>query len=487
MKTFLLLLLLVAALPATTSAQYIGGNGDGHSSASRGPAHFTYSGTLRLSGTDGTLNDEGWRMLSLPVGGLTRGDLADDLNLSAETGNSIYTFDGANFTALASDSDPFTLGRGFLLYLFDDATEPITSTGATLDVPGNPLASPVNVSGLAVDQQWHLLGNPFDLPFDLSTLGLAAGGFQETVQIWDPRAESWTPVSVGSGIVDDLAAFQGFFVERTTLGSGQTSLTFPNSGRRVFGLPLVGGKGNDDSFQLRLELESTGEVTSRDSGARIHFSSSAQATWDPLDATRLAPPRSEHFAILAFQGSRSGAQVDQVQMSYPTSWDGQAVFPLAIRSRGAFEQHRLSWPDLSGVPEDWTLELFEAATGKVIDMRTTDEYWLSQSVAESSLSLVVSPSGTHEVGVPGGGLLAQSAYPNPFSTSSQMDLVVVIPQRARISVYDVLGRRVALLHDGPLGAGHHNLTLDGSGLASGPYLLLLETEHSRRSQMIFRQ
>jgi hypothetical protein len=43
-----------------------------------------------------------------------------------------------------------------------------------------------------------------------------------------------------------------------------------------------------------------------------------------------------------------------------------------------------------------------------------------------------------------------------------------------LAVYDVLGREVALLVDGPVGPGEHAVHFDGTTLASGVYLCRLQ-------------
>ena len=64
------------------------------------------------------------------------------------------------------------------------------------------------------------------------------------------------------------------------------------------------------------------------------------------------------------------------------------------------------------------------------------------------------------------------AYPNPFNPQTTFTLSVQRDQPVRVEVVDLLGRRVALLHEGPLeGNRPHRFTLDGSALSSGPYLI----------------
>ena len=79
-----------------------------------------------------------------------------------------------------------------------------------------------------------------------------------------------------------------------------------------------------------------------------------------------------------------------------------------------------------------------------------------------------------EVNVGLDGPYAVDAYPNPFraGTGATVDLAVRAAQDVTVGVYDVLGRRVAVLHDGPVAAGTtERLRLTGQGLASGVYLV----------------
>lgn len=64
-----------------------------------------------------------------------------------------------------------------------------------------------------------------------------------------------------------------------------------------------------------------------------------------------------------------------------------------------------------------------------------------------------------------------AVYPNPFNPSAQFTLEVREPQAVRISVFDLLGRSVQVIHDGPLDHGSRHFTIDGSGLPSGSYIL----------------
>jgi hypothetical protein len=64
-------------------------------------------------------------------------------------------------------------------------------------------------------------------------------------------------------------------------------------------------------------------------------------------------------------------------------------------------------------------------------------------------------------------------YPNPFRTSTEIRFG--LPQAAEVSleVYDLLGRRVAVLASERMQAGFHRVHLNGAELSSGVYVYRL--------------
>ena len=61
--------------------------------------------------------------------------------------------------------------------------------------------------------------------------------------------------------------------------------------------------------------------------------------------------------------------------------------------------------------------------------------------------------------------------PNPFAASSRLELTVDEPSDVTVAVYDALGRRVAVLHEGPLRASTYTLRVDAGDLPPGLYLV----------------
>jgi hypothetical protein len=65
------------------------------------------------------------------------------------------------------------------------------------------------------------------------------------------------------------------------------------------------------------------------------------------------------------------------------------------------------------------------------------------------------------------------AHPNPFNPVTMVSFVLPQAARVNLSVYDVAGHLVSKLVEGWREAGNHEITFDGSGLASGVYLCRL--------------
>ena len=69
-----------------------------------------------------------------------------------------------------------------------------------------------------------------------------------------------------------------------------------------------------------------------------------------------------------------------------------------------------------------------------------------------------------------------SAFPNPSATSATLGLELVEASAARVTLHDVLGRQVALVHDGTLAAGRSVLDLDVASLSTGVYVARIELD-----------
>lgn len=64
-------------------------------------------------------------------------------------------------------------------------------------------------------------------------------------------------------------------------------------------------------------------------------------------------------------------------------------------------------------------------------------------------------------------------YPNPFNPTTTISYSIKEPADVELLVYDLLGRRVAVLVDEHHAAGRYEVAFDASGLSSGVYLYTL--------------
>lgn len=69
-------------------------------------------------------------------------------------------------------------------------------------------------------------------------------------------------------------------------------------------------------------------------------------------------------------------------------------------------------------------------------------------------------------------------HPNPFNPSTVVAFGLPEASSIRLAVYDILGKEVAVLADGPFAAGWHQVRFDATGLATGMYLYRIQTGQS---------
>ncbi len=82
------------------------------------------------------------------------------------------------------------------------------------------------------------------------------------------------------------------------------------------------------------------------------------------------------------------------------------------------------------------------------------------------------------------GFALSEAYPNPFNPSTTFALTLTQPQHVRAEAFDVMGRRVAVLHDARLAPGRHTFRFAAEGLASGTYLIRMAGEQFTVSRAV---
>ena len=314
------------------------GDGDGTATVALGAYEapgLPIATSVTITGTDGTGNDAGWRIVSVPY----TGAVAGDLRMSHSAGTNAPRFD-QNVVAVWDDSDPdestggtgayitadastpLEHGSAALLYLQDDARDPVESGGLTVSLSESTAATrhglaPVVRDDLTPSARWHLLGNPYPTDYELSSLttggnALAGNGFQADAQVYDATGGTWQLVDTET---ETLAAWQGFFIERSTYDppSGPTTVTFESTGRTDAGAPFIGSAMQgpttaSTSVQrgtLGLEgtvTDATGDTVATDRAIGVRFHENASEGWDAWDTSKLAPLETPSL-MLSAQGT----------------------------------------------------------------------------------------------------------------------------------------------------------------------------------------
>lgn len=89
-----------------------------------------------------------------------------------------------------------------------------------------------------------------------------------------------------------------------------------------------------------------------------------------------------------------------------------------------------------------------------------------------------SPAGSHE------SLTLEAPAPNPVTVRAAIRYTLEVAETVHLAVFDVRGREVRRLADGPQAAGTHEATFDAAGLPGGVYLVRLQADGSVATQRV---
>jgi len=97
------------------------------------------------------------------------------------------------------------------------------------------------------------------------------------------------------------------------------------------------------------------------------------------------------------------------------------------------------------------------------------EWIFSDAGAEPADQLVEKPTGVSDGPYPKTEFRIFPAFPNPFNPSTELSWFQPSAGTARVVIYDLLGRELAVLTDGTHLQGLNRLTFDASGFSAGLY------------------
>lgn len=382
-----------------------------------------------------------------------------------------------------------TPGTGLAWYFFHNDRGPSRPLPFELSVTGVPFGADVDAP---LSPGWNLMGNPFAGAIALEDIRYLDNAGTElhpvaVAQTWNAGEGSWDIVGPG----ETIAAWQGFFIEdkgadavRFRVGIiAQSSTHYETAHWRRFkrtGVGHVAGEGT--LFNLRFSL--IGEDADDGHRTADHALSlifhSLEGPGSDRFGMRKIPPLTDRYVQAFFLDPAS--RQPRAQESRHVDSDPFAL-PLDVRSSGISGTFTLGWSGVDALPAGRRITLVDNKTGAQIDLRENGSYefeWVDGSgdaQYDTRFTLKVT-SGTAtqsevESGLPDRMVLHQN-YPNPFNPSTVITYELPEQVSVRLTVYDTLGRAVAVLVDEPQGPGRHEVTWDASTHSSGHYFYRID-------------
>ncbi|GIS70765.1 MAG: hypothetical protein CM1200mP10_03420 [Candidatus Neomarinimicrobiota bacterium] len=187
--------------------------------------------------------------------------------------------------------------------------------------------------------------------------------------------------------------------------------------------------------------------------------------------TLLANEMDNFIRVMAYSTSRAHTSGDGVEgsifhITYKAT-DGLALLPPTI----SFGLGALDIPGTSMDPEILNVACSYPDTSEMVSFSTTNLGVISQD------------------GIPVQYNLSQN-YPNPFNPSTRISFDLVEPGQATLFIYNLLGKRINILINRAMDAGHHRvewngLDMSGQPVSSGVYFYELRSEkYTARKKML---
>ena len=469
-------------------------NSDGLNFAARSLADIE-DATVSLTIT----GSAGWRMLSAPVPGMPLSVFDGKAGIQGFDNDgfarNLFTgYDGTDWTPAGNPATPrpttVNSGQGFLLYIYDNdqaGSTPIGS-GMTITAAGLPLTDNASLSvHQNGEHKLNFLGNPFREPIDITQL-VGTADFKPNVLVWDSEINDWLNSADELTLNGVIAPWQGFI-----LGNIDSDfITIPVASQTTGGTFY---RENRNWSQLQFVLSSVDgdEVQVRDRSAIVQLREEQDLARHEMP--KMAP-LSSPSAMLYFTENVEGVSQAMGQVARPRAIADRIEIPFEIVSYQAGAHFRVEWPVLRDLPEGVDFFVVDTHYGEVYPMEPggyADVVVYNVSMAKgeglmSAYSQNVNTSGARFLLVgeratttsteaasdlPTELVLAQN-YPNPFNPTSRIDYQLPEASHVRLSVFDLLGREVAVLVNESMNAGSHFVNIDASNLSSGVYIYRLQ-------------
>ncbi|NUQ82863.1 MAG: T9SS type A sorting domain-containing protein [Bacteroidetes bacterium] len=290
----------------------------------------------------------------------------------------------------------------------------------------------------------------------LNATGFAGGWAYPASSVQVPASSFKKPVSMYSNLFNTTSQSFEFTISQTN-GTNDFSVAMPAGfSSRAFGSrhPYA----NNKTYLATLKTP----IVVKESGTEI--------TWKEiaiLEPYKTGPGNTATGDYVILEGTTDGETwlpvTNPVSAANDPSWE--STWQPNGNTAPYSYQYRAVTADLSGP--------FSAGDTVVLRWRVTTDAvntgwgWIMDDLAIQSGETSVE---TEELPA---GISMQAPYPNPFNPEATIRLFVTKPGYCRLEVFDLNGRLVRTLLGQTMAAGIHPVRVDGTGLASGTYLIRL--------------
>lgn len=448
MRLFTLLLAFSLAAPvgAQTSRVYIANQGnfsEGDGSITVVPGGGGEGATQLLDGALGSILQSATLIgseLYLVANSANRITVVD-----AETDQIVGQIGGGAESPFSSPRYLADLGDG-TAYVTNQVYGGGSSYVLPVDLDARTVGEPIEVAGLP-----ETMAVTFDrsVYVALGTFGPGAGGV-DSLAVLDLEAE---PVAVG---YLDIGCYARFVM---TSQGGDVLAFCTDTDEMVVVAP------DADEVRQRLAFgEDIGDPS--DVGQTVGVGSIAIAV------RRAAPPPASSFLVITSSGlaevaeGRDGWRIERRIPIPDAATQPISAVALPLGAGGIV----LGRPDPSApFSADGTVTVHDYDDGSLLATYPAGVYPAHVAVQERVPTASAPGAGR-------GGLTLALAGPNPVRGRTALAVTLDRPARATVTLYDVLGRPVARLADGPHAEGTHRIEVDAGALPAGLYLARLVAE-----------
>lgn len=480
--------------------------------------NVTRSTLLPPVGTQITGN-AGWRLVSSPVNA-TIGDVLSNIwtqgFIGADTPSgtpNVYKYEEGDggvdvsergFKPISNAADTIVAGQGMLVFVYEDDDYEAsgvqggfpkvieltqTRNSGTFTPSLTVTSSSAGGSFNAMDDGWHLVGNPYSNAIDWDATFWNRAGLSNSIYVWSDSANAGTGAYLSwNGITGtlpggEISPFQGFWVK--ALDGSPINLTFTDSLQS--GGQILFKKPTHPIIHLKVNTQ---ELSNQ---AKILFLEDASLGIDVWDSFKLDSYNTEWISVASnLQDSTEVMDINSLPVTFE---EIRLDIPVESSNSGEFE---LSW-NLEAIPEDWSIQLIDHMQQAVVDLNEYEFYTFEykstkaknrnrpyvQSVPQISktlnnsrrFELVISSvvaSKTEQLAAKPTDLTLLPNYPNPFNPTTNITYQLPETGRVNVGVYDITGRRVQTLVDGVQKAGIHTIQFNASQLSTGIYLYKIQ-------------